>query len=116
MVLSECIMADGTSPQIEFLETLRQEGTSVSIFLKNGIRLQGQIESFDQFVISLRSASLLVIYKNAISTIVPAHNVAGAAIESEAASANRVPPDDHDSHQTLKLRGHNAPLARSRRS
>ncbi len=73
-------MADGNSFQVQFLDTLRKESTPVSVFLKNGELNAGQIESFDQFVISLRSASLLVIYKNAISTIVPVHNVTSAAI------------------------------------
>lgn len=104
--------ADDTSSQVEFLETLRKEGTPVSIYLKNGIRLQGQIESFDMFVISLRSASLLVIYKNAVSTIVPAHDVTTAAIESETTPANPIAPDDTDSPQTLRLRRQHRPHSR----
>jgi host factor-I protein len=43
--------------------------------LVNGIKLQGQIESFDQFVVLLRNTVSQMVYKHAISTIVPARNV-----------------------------------------
>lgn len=65
----------GTVLQDPFLNILRKERTPVSIFLVNGIKLQGQIESFDQFVIVLRNAVNQMIYKHAISTIVPAKTV-----------------------------------------
>ena len=47
-------MAKGQSLQDPFLNALRRERVPVSIYLVNGIKLQGQIESFDQFVILLR--------------------------------------------------------------
>jgi host factor-I protein len=47
----------------------------VSIYLVSGIKLQGQIESFDQFVILLRNAVSQMVYKHAISTVVPARMV-----------------------------------------
>lgn len=59
------------SLQDPYLNTLRKERTAVSIFLMNGIKLQGQIESFDQFVILLKNNTSQMIYKHAISTIVP---------------------------------------------
>lgn len=59
------------SLQDPYLNTLRKERTPVSIFLMNGIKLQGQIESFDQFVVLLRNTHSQMIYKHAISTIVP---------------------------------------------
>lgn len=59
------------SLQDPYLNTLRKERTQVSIFLMNGIKLQGQIESFDQFVILLKNNTSQMIYKHAISTIVP---------------------------------------------
>ncbi|MEJ2131766.1 MAG: RNA chaperone Hfq [Gammaproteobacteria bacterium] len=43
--------------------------------LVNGIKLQGQIESFDQFVILLRNSVSQMVYKHAVSTVVPARNV-----------------------------------------
>jgi host factor-I protein len=47
----------------------------VSIYLVNGIKLQGVIESFDQFVVLLRNTVSQMVYKHAISTIVPGRNV-----------------------------------------
>jgi len=68
-------MAKAQSLQDPFLNALRRENVPVSIFLINGIKLQGQIDSFDQFVILLRNSVNQMVYKHAISTIVPAHNV-----------------------------------------
>lgn len=68
-------MARGLTLQEPFLNALRKERVPVSIYLVNGIKLQGQIESFDQFVVLLRSAVSQMVYKHAISTIVPARNV-----------------------------------------
>lgn len=47
----------------------------MSIYLVNGIKLQGQIDAFDQFVVMLRNSVSQMIYKHAISTVVPARNV-----------------------------------------
>ena len=68
-------MAKGQSLQEPFLNVLRKEKVPVSIYLVNGIKLQGQIESFDQFVILLKNSVSQMVYKHAISTIVPARNV-----------------------------------------
>jgi host factor-I protein len=43
--------------------------------LVNGIKLQGQIDSFDQFVVLLKNSVSQMVYKHAISTVVPARNV-----------------------------------------
>ena len=61
--------------QEPYLNILRKERVPVSIFLVNGIKLQGRIESFDQFVVLLRNSVNQMIYKHAISTIVPARAV-----------------------------------------
>lgn len=61
--------------QDPFLNILRKENIPVSIFLVNGIKLQGQIEAFDQYVVLLRSTVTQLVYKHAISTIVPARAV-----------------------------------------
>ena len=61
--------------QDPFLNTLRREHIPVSIYLVNGIKLQGTIESFDQFVVLLRNTVSQMVYKHAISTVVPARNV-----------------------------------------
>ena len=68
-------MAKATSLQDPLLNELRRENVSVSIYLVNGIKLQGQIDSFDQFVILLKNSVNQMVYKHAISTIVPARNV-----------------------------------------
>ncbi|BCE01722.1 RNA chaperone Hfq [Marinicellulosiphila megalodicopiae] len=68
-------MSKGQNLQEPFLNALRKEKVPVSIFLVNGIKLQGQIESFDQFVILLKNTISQMVYKHAISTIVPARNV-----------------------------------------
>ena len=68
-------MSKGHSLQDPYLNQLRKERIPVSIFLVNGIKLQGQIESFDQFVILLKNTVSQMVYKHAISTVVPARNV-----------------------------------------
>lgn len=77
--------------QDPFLNALRREHIPVSIYLVNGIKLQGQIESFDQYVVLLRNTVTQMVYKHAISTIVPArpvnfsaNNDAGAAGDKSA--------------------------------
>jgi host factor-I protein len=69
------MMAKGHSLQEPFLNALRKERIPVSVYLVNGIKLQGQIESFDQFVVLLKNSVSQMIYKHAISTVVPARNV-----------------------------------------
>ena len=76
-------MSKGQSLQDSFLNALRKDCVPVSIFLVNGIKLQGQIESFDQFVILLRNTASQMVYKSAISSVVPSRNV-------------KIPTDDQD--------------------
>ncbi|OIM98475.1 RNA chaperone Hfq [Polynucleobacter sp. QLW-P1DATA-2] len=61
--------------QDPFLNALRKEHIPVSIYLVNGIKLQGNIESFDQYVVLLRNTVTQMVYKHAISTIVPARAI-----------------------------------------
>ena len=68
-------MSKGHTLQDPFLNALRKERIPVSIYLVNGIKLQGQVESFDQFVILLKNSVSQLVYKHAISTIVPSRNV-----------------------------------------
>jgi host factor-I protein len=68
-------MSKGQMLQEPYLNALRREHVPVSIFLVNGIKLQGQIESFDQFVVLLKNNVSQMVYKHAISTIVPARNI-----------------------------------------
>jgi host factor-I protein len=62
--------------QDSLLEALREERIPVSIFLVNGIKLQGQIIDFDRSVILLSNSVQQMVYKHAISTVVPARNIA----------------------------------------
>ncbi len=68
-------MSKGQSLQDPFLNMLRKEKVPVSIYLVNGIKLQGQVDSFDQFVVLLKNTVNQMVYKHAISTVVPARNV-----------------------------------------
>lgn len=68
-------MSKGHSLQDPYLNILRKERIPVSIYLVNGIKLQGQIESFDQFVVLLKNTVSQMVYKHAISTVVPSRVV-----------------------------------------
>jgi host factor-I protein len=68
-------MSKGQSLQDPFLNALRREHVPVAVYLVNGIKLQGTIESFDQFVVLLRNQVSQMVYKHAISTVVPSRNV-----------------------------------------
>ncbi len=78
-------MNKGHSLQDPFLNTLRKEHVSVSVFLKNGIKLQGQIESFDQYAILLRHSVSQLVYKHAVSTIVPSRRITLPKVDQDAA-------------------------------
>ena len=76
--------------QDPFLNALRREHIPVSVYLVNGIKLQGQIESFDQYVVLLRNTVTQMVYKHAISTIVPgrAVSIPGIGDNSEPVEAS----------------------------
>jgi host factor-I protein len=84
-------MSKGHTLQEPFLNALRRERVPVAIFLVNGIKLQGQIESFDQFVVVLRNAVSQMIYKHAISTIVPQR-----AVRLDFGNTDQEPPAETD--------------------
>lgn len=90
-------MAKGQSLQDPFLNTLRREKIPVSIFLVNGIKLQGQVESFDQFVVLLKNSVSQMVYKHAISTIVPARNI---KLPSGEENENDMEVEDADSNNS----------------
>lgn len=68
-------MTKSTSLQDQYLNELRKEQTDVNIFLANGIKLQGKIETFDAYTILLKNTITQMVYKHSISTIVPSRNV-----------------------------------------
>jgi host factor-I protein len=72
-------MAKGQTLQDPFLNTLRKEKVPVSIYLVNGIKLQGTIDSFDQFVVLLNNSVSQMVYKHAISTVVPSRAISVSA-------------------------------------
>ena len=76
-------MSKGQSLQDPYLNLLRKEHIPVSIYLVNGIKLQGQIESFDQFVVLLKNTVSQMVYKHAISTVVPSRPVSGSFSQEE---------------------------------
>ncbi|MCX7087808.1 MAG: RNA chaperone Hfq [Methylococcales bacterium] len=83
-------MSKSQNLQDTFLNALRKDHTPVSIFLVNGIKLQGRIDSFDQYVVMLKNTISQMVYKHAISTIVPGRvvrmipdNEASAIVEEE---------------------------------
>ncbi len=79
-------MARGQSLQEPFLNALRKSRVPVAIYLVNGIKLQGQIESFDQFVVLLKNSVSQMVYKHAISTVVPSRNIKFATFDDNNAS------------------------------
>lgn len=81
-------MSKGQALQDPFLNALRKERIPVSIYLVNGIKLQGQVESFDQFVVLLRNSVSQMVYKHAISTIVPARNIKLPMADEQASPGN----------------------------
>ncbi|PJD93472.1 MAG: RNA chaperone Hfq [Legionella sp.] len=58
-----------------FLNELRKEKMPVSVFLVNGIKLHGVVDSFDQYVVMLKNTITQMVYKHAISTVVPSRMV-----------------------------------------
>ena len=68
-------MSKGQTLQDPFLNALRREHVPVSIYLVNGIKLQGHVDSYDQFVVLLKNSVNQMVYKHAISTIVPSRHV-----------------------------------------
>ena len=81
-------MSKGQSLQDPYLNLLRREHIPVSIYLVNGIKLQGQIESFDQFVILLKNTVSQMVYKHAISTVVPSRAISGLVSQPEEENGN----------------------------
>lgn len=89
-------MPKGQSLQDPFLNQLRKERVAVSIYLVNGIKLQGIVESFDQFVVLLKNNNVSqMVYKHAISTVVPSRQVS-AKVASTTSTGQEQPVVDPD--------------------
>lgn len=87
-------MSKSQSLQDPYLNALRKKRMPVSVYLVNGIKLQGQIESFDSFVVLLRNNISQMVYKHAISTIVPAHNIRLNLLEEAEEQDDEAEPGD----------------------
>jgi host factor-I protein len=83
-------MSKWPSLQDPFLEELRKDKVPVSIYLVNGIKLQGHIDAYDQFVVLLKNTINQMVYKHAISTIVPSKAVELADLKASAEAAAAV--------------------------
>jgi host factor-I protein len=78
--------------QDAFLNTVRREKTTVTIYLVNGAKLTGRIRSFDKFSLLLESGSHeQLIFKHAISTISQSRRISG---ELRAQPASEVPHEE----------------------
>jgi host factor-I protein len=95
-------MTKGPSLQDPFLNTLRKEKIPVSIYLVNGIKLQGIVESFDQFVVLLKNTVSQMVYKHAISTVVPSRNVASPLDYSSCQSSSNANGNNNGNHVAAK--------------
>lgn len=68
-----------------FLNQVRKDKTAITVFLVNGVQIRGFVIGFDSYVVVLDSdGKQEVIYKHAISTIIPARAVNFVAAENEA--------------------------------
>lgn len=68
-------MSNSKGLQDNYLNQLRKDRTPIIIYLTNGVRLKGTIKGFDNFVVLVKDVSQQLIYKHAISTIVPEKDV-----------------------------------------
>ena len=93
-------MSKGQTLQDPFLNALRRERIPVAVYLVNGIKLQGTIESFDQFVVLLRNTVSQMVYKHAISTVVPSRNVRVGVEDEHGHDAHDHPVNPPAEHQT----------------
>ncbi len=68
-------MSEHHALEDSFLRLLSKENVPVSIFLVNGIKLHGIVGEFDDHIIMLKNSITQMVYKNAISTVVPSRMV-----------------------------------------
>lgn len=61
--------------QDNYLNQLRKEKIPIIVYLTNGVRLKGVLKGFDNFVILLKEATQQLIYKHAVSTIIPERDI-----------------------------------------
>ena len=78
-------MATQSSQMIQdpFLNALRREKVPVTVFLVNGIKLQGVISSFDNYCLMLKNSVTQLVFKHAISTVMPSRDVVIDTVHKE---------------------------------
>ena len=87
-----------TALQDVFLGAAAREQASMTVFLVNGVMLQGAVSSFDQFALLLeRGGQVQLVYKHAISTLQPAHPLQLGPEQGEAAEPTEPPPPGEES-------------------
>jgi host factor-I protein len=69
------INSKSQSLQDNYLNQLRKDKIPVVVYLTNGVRLKGVVKAFDNFVILLKEATQQLVYKHAVSTIVPERDI-----------------------------------------
>lgn len=94
-------MAKAHNLQDPFLNMLRKDHVPVNVYLVNGIKLTGQIEAFDQFVIVLKNATSQMIYKHAVSTVQPARRVSMPRSDYEQSEEEPADSSFDDSEEEL---------------
>jgi host factor-I protein len=87
-------MNRGQSLQDPFLNALRRQRVPVAIYLTNGIKLQGHVAAFDQYVVLLKNNTKQMVFKHAIATIVPSRNVVWNDSESAEGQQNIMSQED----------------------
>lgn len=65
----------GRGVQDPFLNAVRKEKVPVTVFLVNGVKLQGVITSFDNYCLLLKNSVTQLVFKHAVSTVMPSRNV-----------------------------------------
>lgn len=72
-------MAKGINLQDMFLNQVRKEGISVTIYLAGGVQLKGLVKGFDAFTVLLEAPGkpTQLVYKHAVSSIIPAKAIPG---------------------------------------
>jgi host factor-I protein len=85
--------------QATFLQALCDEKTPVFIFLVNGIKLHGTIQSFDNYVLAVQGDVTQIVFKHAISTVMPASGGVPSGTSSPSSGARGRAPRGSSSGQ-----------------
>ena len=100
MVKSQDGQLRGAQPiQDPFLNALRRQRVPVSVYLTNGIKLQGIIAGFDGIVILLKNNTKQMVYKHAVATVVPTRNIVWHDMDGgnyQDSQQGGIMPDDHE--------------------